>query len=104
MTDVNGDAGEQAVTRPVIETPVRSMLTDEQLALLQPHGTVRPTVTGQILFREGDRSYDFIVILSGRVTIVDHHSGIERTLTTAGPSEFLVELGILTGERVFVTG
>jgi thioredoxin reductase (NADPH) len=103
MTEVNGDVGEQAAALPLIDPLVRSKLTDEQLALLRPHGTVRPTIAGQILFREGDRSYDFIVILSGTVTIVDHHGGIERALATAGPREFLVELGILTGERVFVT-
>ena len=103
MTDVKGDASKQQGTRPVIEAPVRSRLTEEQIALLQPHGTLRQTGAGQILFREGDRSYDFVVILSGTVTIVDHHGGVERALTTAGACEFLVELGILTGERVFVT-
>jgi thioredoxin reductase (NADPH) len=103
MTDVNGDVGEQAAALPLTDPLVSSKLTDEQLALLRPHGTVRPTVSGQILFREGDHSYDFIAILSGMATIVDHHGGFERALATAGPREFLAELNILTGERVFVT-
>jgi len=101
MTEVNGDGGEQAPALPLIDPLVTSKLTDEQLALLHRHGQVRPTVAGQILFREGDRSYDFMVILSGSVTVVDHHGGIERALATGGPREFLAELSILTGERLF---
>jgi len=47
-------------------------LTDGQLALLHRYGEVRPTVAGQEPFREGDRGYDFIVILSGAVTVLDY--------------------------------
>jgi thioredoxin reductase (NADPH) len=67
------------------------------------HGEVRSTVAGEVLFREGDRSYDFIVILSGAVTVVDHQAGVERELATGGPGEFVAELNILTGERVFTS-
>lgn len=28
-----------------------------------------------MLFREGDRCYDFIAILSGAITVVDHQAG-----------------------------
>jgi hypothetical protein len=31
-----------------------------------------------VLFREGDRSYDFIVILTGSVTVLDHEAGEQR--------------------------
>ena len=43
-----------------------------QLALLRRYGQERPTRAGQVLFREGDRAYDFIVVLSGAVSVVDH--------------------------------
>ena len=56
-----------------------------------------------MLFREGDRAYDFIVVLSGAVTVVDHQAGVTRELATVAPGRFLGELGILTGERVFAT-
>jgi thioredoxin reductase (NADPH) len=55
------------------------------------------------LFREGDRGYDFIVILAGRVAIVDHQAGTERELATGGPGDFVAELNLLTGERLFTT-
>jgi thioredoxin reductase (NADPH) len=78
-------------------------LTAGQLESLRPYGEVRRTVAGQVLFREGDRSYDFIVILTGSVTILDHQAGEQRELADAGPGDFLAELGILTGERLFTT-
>jgi thioredoxin reductase (NADPH) len=86
-----------------ISAVLRPRLSDEHLAALTPLGQVRPTVTGEVLFREGDRSYDFIVIMSGQVTIVDHEAGVERELVSGGPREFLAELNLLTGERLFTT-
>jgi hypothetical protein len=56
-----------------------------------------------VLFREGDRARDFMVILSGAITVVDHEAGVERELVTIGPGRFVAELNILTGERVFAT-
>ena len=78
-------------------------LTSGQLALLRRYGEVRPTVAGQVLFREGDRGQEFIAILSGAVTVLDHQAGVVRELAIAGPGEFVAELNILTGERVFTT-
>ena len=84
---------------PYLSPPVDA----EQLALLSRYGQQRPTTAGQVLFREGDRAYDFIVVLSGAVTVVDHEAGVERELATLGPGRFVAELSILTGERVFAT-
>ena len=78
-------------------------LDGEQLALLRRYGQERPTRAGQVLFREGDRAYDFIVVLSGAVAVVDHEAGVVRELATLGPGRFVAELNILTGERVFAT-
>ncbi len=78
-------------------------LDAEHLTLLRRYGQERPTTAGQVLFREGDRGYDFIVVLSGAVTIIDHEAGVVRELATEGPGEFLAELNILTGERLFAT-
>jgi thioredoxin reductase (NADPH) len=84
---------------PYLSPPVDA----EQLALLRRYGQERPTTAGQVLFREGDRAYDFIVVLSGVGIVVDHDAGVERELVTIIPGRFLGELGILTGERVFAT-
>ena len=86
-------------TDPFLSPP----LDGEQLALLSRYGQERPTTAGQVLFREGDRSYDFIVVLSGAVSVVDHEAEAVRELATLGPGRFMAELNILTGERVFAT-
>jgi thioredoxin reductase (NADPH) len=78
-------------------------LTEEQIGLLRREGEIRPVAAGEVLFREGDRSYDFIVILAGRVAVVDHQAGTERELATGGPGDFVAELNLLTGERLFTT-
>src|SRR5262249_14543956 len=86
-------------TDPFLAPP----LDGEHLALLRRYGQERPTKVGQVLFREGDRAYDFFVVLSGTVSVVDHDGGVMRELATLGPGRFVAELNILTGERVFAT-
>ena len=86
-------------TDPFLSPP----LDGEQLALLRRYGQERPTRAGQVLFREGDQAYDFIVVLSGSVSVVDHEAGVVRELATLGPGRFVAELNILTEERVFAT-
>ncbi len=79
-------------------------LSDEQLALLHRRGTVRPTAPGDVLFREGDDGYDFVTILAGRVALVDGYGTDEqRELAVREEREFLGELNLLTGERVYVS-
>jgi thioredoxin reductase (NADPH) len=86
-------------TDPYLAPP----LDAEQLTLLRRYGEERPTTAGQVLFREGDAGYDFIVVMSGAVTVGDHEAGVARELATLGPGRFVAELNILTGERVFAT-
>src|SRR5215469_9186338 len=80
-------------TDPFLSPP----LDADQLALLRRYGQERSTTAGQVLFREGDRAYDFIVILSGTVAVVDHQGGEQRELATLGAGRFVAELNILTG-------
>ena len=82
---------------------VQVRLTGDQISLLRREGEVRQVAAGDVLFREGDRGYDFLVILAGQVAIVDHQAGTERVLATGGAGEFVAELNLLTGERLFTT-
>jgi thioredoxin reductase (NADPH) len=90
-------------SQPPIDPILAPRLRPDHVDLLRQHGDIRATSAGQVLFREGDRYYDFIVILSGTVTIVDHQAGMERELATGGAGEFVAELNIFTGERLFTT-
>jgi thioredoxin reductase (NADPH) len=85
---------DQATSRP---------LADDHIAMLRRIGEVRPVRAGEVLFREGDRGYDLFVILSGQLKITDHQAGVERDLATGGAGEFVAELNLLTGERLFTT-
>ena len=93
----------QAAPDPGTDPFLSPPLNGEQLALLRLYGQEWPTAAGQVLFREGDRAYDFIVVLSGAVAVVDHEAGAVRELAILGPGRFVAELNILTGERVFAT-
>ena len=78
-------------------------LSDQQLALLAEHGERRRTRTDEVLFREGDRSYDFFVVLEGKVAIVESYGADPRLIAVHGPRRFLGELSLLTGEGSYYT-
>ena len=78
-------------------------LADDHIEFLRHYGEVRTIEPGQVLYREGDRSYDFIVILKGEVEIVDNFDGEARTIAVHGTRRFLGELNMLTGQAVYLT-
>ena len=78
-------------------------LDDTDVAALASLGTRRSVDVGEYLYREGDATYDFYVIVSGAVEIVIHSDGEERVITRHGAGRFLGELNMLTGLRVFVS-
>ncbi len=88
-----------------VEIPPEALptLEDQQLTRLEARGERRATQPGEVLFRQGDRRYDFLVILSGAVAVVDGPTGEERTIAVLGPHHFLGELDLLTGEGAFTT-
>ena len=78
-------------------------LDEGQISYLENYGEVRETEPGQVLFQEGDTSYDFIVILEGTVNIVESFSGRDRTLAAHGAGRFLGEMNMLTGQAVYLS-
>jgi thioredoxin reductase (NADPH) len=78
-------------------------LDDDQRARLRMIGDIRHAEAGEILFREGDESYDFIVIESGSVTIVRGYGTENRVIAVHGRHRFLGELNLLTGASVYLT-
>ena len=98
-----------AIRAPEDETPdvygAFPRLTEAHVTTLAAHGQVRSTQEGQVLFREGDPTSDFFVIGAGRVAVVDGYGTTEEDdIGVHGPGRFLGELGMLTGEALFVTG
>jgi thioredoxin reductase (NADPH) len=78
-------------------------LSEGQRARLRAMGTVRPTSPGDVLFREGEEGYDFFVVESGAVTIVQGYEQENRAVAVFGAHQFLGELGLLTGDRVYLS-
>jgi thioredoxin reductase (NADPH) len=87
------------------ETPDRDgafpRLEDWQIEALARDGERRLTTAGEVLFRQGDRDYDFFVVLAGKVAIRDGEDG--ELIAVPGPRRFLGELSLLTGQVAFFT-
>ena len=80
--------------------PASPSLSASQLARLGALGEERTARVGDVLYRVGDREYPFIAILRGEVAIID---AAGEEIVRHGPSGFLGELNLLTGQTVFVT-
>ena len=78
-------------------------LTDDQLATLRSHGVTEQTSVGQVLATAGDLSYDLIVVLEGHVECSDIHDGRRRALLVHRPRDFIAELDLLTGQRLYAS-
>src|SRR5690242_13316119 len=83
-----------------VAAPESPPLSIGQLRRLAEVGEERTAKVGDQLFRIGDRDYPFIAILAGEVATVDP-AGNE--LIRHGASQFLGELSLLSGQRVFLT-
>jgi thioredoxin reductase (NADPH) len=80
------------------------VLDAAQLEVLRRYGSEHDVAAGDVLFADGDVSYDLIVVLAGRVQIIERHGQPgETVIATYGPSQFLGEIGLLTGQRVFLS-
>jgi len=80
--------------------PASPTLSASQLARLAEIGDERSAGVGDVLYGIGDRSYPFIAILEGEVAIVD---AAGNEIVRHGPSGFLGELNLLSGQTVFVS-
>jgi thioredoxin reductase (NADPH) len=79
-------------------------LSEGHIATLGTYGTRRRTQEGDVLFREGDATCDFYVVLEGLVATVEGYGTPEAfEIGLHGPGRFLGELNLLTGQPVFVT-
>ena len=63
-------------------------------------GEERTAGIGDVLYRVGDSTYPFIAIVEGEVAILD---AAGNEIVRFGPSSFLGELNLLSGQTVFVT-
>jgi thioredoxin reductase (NADPH) len=79
------------------------VLDDRQIARLRKIGTPRSAEDGETLFAEGDRGFDFYVVVTGRVEILEHSGGAPTTVTVHEPGEFTGDVDMVTGRSALVT-
>ncbi|HEY4464222.1 MAG TPA: cyclic nucleotide-binding domain-containing protein, partial [Streptosporangiaceae bacterium] len=80
------------------------VLDAAELELLRRYGSEHDIEAGDVLFSAGDMTYDLIVVLAGEVRIIERR-GLrgETVITDYGPSQFVGEIGLLTGQRAYLT-
>jgi thioredoxin reductase (NADPH) len=99
--------GQEHVSAPLLDGNDPALfpkLTEAQMELLARHGEVRPTTVGQVLFRQGDQSYDVMVVLDGLVSVIAGTGEEGRELVSQGPGDLMVELNLFTGQGTGATG
>ncbi|MGA2163994.1 MAG: Crp/Fnr family transcriptional regulator [Solirubrobacteraceae bacterium] len=80
--------------------PVFSTLEETDLQRIAQLAVPRSFETGQVVFREGDRSDTCYVVHFGRARAVhDHGDGRTITLATFGPGDIFGELALFEDER-----
>src|SRR5271155_4720921 len=78
-------------------------LDDSDIAVFRALGMARQVDRGEYLYREGDVTYDFFVLVGAQVDVFVRVDGEERILVHHGPGRFLGELNMLTGLRAFIS-
>jgi len=75
-----------------------------QLDVLRRYGSEHDMAEGDVLFADGDVNYDLIVVLAGEARIIERHGQPgETVIATYGRSQFLGEIGLLTGQRAYLS-
>ncbi|MFB9445379.1 FAD-dependent oxidoreductase [Dactylosporangium vinaceum] len=78
-------------------------LDEAHIEALAGQGARHRTQTGEVLIRQGEEHYDFVVVLSGKAVDVEGSDGDERVIGVHGPGRFLGELSLITGQAAFCT-
>ena len=81
--------------------PADPSLSASQLARLAELGEEQTARAGDVLFKVGDPTYPFIAIEEGEVAVLDATG--KELVRRHGPSSFLGELNLLSGQTVFWT-
>src|SRR5438128_11490443 len=82
----------------------RPVLSGPQLDVLRRYGAEQRVAIGDVLFRDGDETYDLIVVLEGEAQIVEHHAQPDEfVIVTYRSGEFMGEISLLSGQRAYLT-
>ncbi len=91
------------MAEPVDRNGAFPRLNAGQRQRLRAVGRVRAIEPGEVLFREGDAGYDFFVVESGAIAIVEGYGRENRVIAVHGRHRFLGELNLVTGSPAYLT-
>ena len=100
MTDRSTETLSAETPAPFQTTRAPSPLRPDQIEILSRYGKRVQMQAGDVLFRAGDTTNDFLVVLEGEVKIIDDFAGEVRTMGVFGPGTFLGDLHMLTDQGV----
>ena len=100
MTEPSGAAWPAEQTA---QDAAMAVLSPEMIDELREFGTERAIEVGDVLYRAGDATYDFMVILEGEVVVVRPDRAGDVPIIRQDEGRFLGELNLLTGQRVYHT-
>jgi thioredoxin reductase (NADPH) len=78
-------------------------LREDQIEVLKRYGQMKEAEAGEVLFRAGDASNDFIVVLEGEVEVIDDFAGEAQTMGILRAGRFVGDLTMLTGQAVMAS-
>src|SRR3977135_3970731 len=82
----------------------RPVLSGPQLEVLNRYRVEHRVAIGDVLFRDGNETYDLIVMLEGEARIVEHYAQPDEfVIVTYRPGEFMGEISLLSGQRAYLT-
>lgn len=93
-------SADAATARTELERTAWPEWPEAAAAVLQREATVQELAAGDVLFEVGQEGYDFFVIESGAVDIVDRAD--DHVVVTIAAPHFLGEFGLLMGQATFL--
>ena len=100
---VTGEPLGAGMAEPADRNGAFPRLNAQQRARLCAVGQTRAVEPGEVLFREGDAGYDFFVVESGAVAIVEGYGFENRVIAVHGRHRFLGELNLVTGSPAYLS-
>jgi thioredoxin reductase (NADPH) len=81
-------------------------LTDGQKSRLRGYGRARTVKVGDVVFEAGDPTSDLVLLDEGAVELVlpADNRAPEKLVLVLGAGSFVGEMGLLTGQRAYLTG
>ncbi|HEY7570307.1 MAG TPA: FAD-dependent oxidoreductase [Nitrososphaeraceae archaeon] len=87
---------------PIIRAHIEQIfpkLTPAQIRRITPHGHIRKTERGEILYEHGVSAAPFFVVISGELEVVRPSGSVETLVTVHRSGQFTGEVGTLSGRR-----